>query len=54
MITKSTSFAIVKAIKKKELYIEGISPDIVDSTGTCIVRPGMLSIVKVSTNIKHI
>ena len=54
MVTKGTSFAIVEAIGEKELYIKRISPDIVNSTGACVIEPGVLGIVKVGTNVKHI
>jgi len=54
VITKGRSLTIVKTIRKKELYIELVSPDVVNTTTASIIRPSKVFVVKVSSNIIHI
>ena len=46
--------AVVKTVRKKKLYIELISPDVVNTTTAVIVRPSKMFVVKMSSNIIHI
>ena len=46
--------AVVKTVRKKKLYIELISPDVVNTTTAVVVRPSKMFVVKVSSNIIHI
>jgi len=46
--------AVVKTVRKKKLYIELISPDVVNTTTAVVVRPSKMFVVKVGSNIIHI
>jgi hypothetical protein len=54
MITGGRGLAIIKTVREKKLYVELISPNVVNTTATSIVRPGEMFVVAMSTNIIHI
>ena len=54
MITEGRGLAVIKTIREKKLYVKLVSPNIINTTTTNIVRPSGVFVVKMSPNIIHI
>src|SRR6185295_6081141 len=54
MITGGQGLTVIKTIREKKLYVKLVSPNVVNTTTTNIVRPSEVFVVKMSPNIIHI
>ena len=54
VITKGAGFAIMEMKVKKELQIKGICPNVFNAARVDVVRPSVIRVIKMSTDIKHV
>ena len=46
--------AVVEIVRKEELYVKLVSPDVVNATTASVVRPSKMFVVEMGSNIIHI